>query len=136
MRSRDGNRPLLFSICSIIFFHSLVLNASEYLISYRYVVKDTILYNESLHISKAMTKCEGTPYNPLLLNHKNTKNLKDILSDSQEEFIDYIHKLGLDVRHTSLTQNMQNSSTTILTLKTRCFKVEINENFAKIAPLK
>ena len=136
MRGRDGNRSLLLSVCSVIFFNSLALNASEYLISYRYVVKDLILYNESLDISKAMRKCQGTPVNPLILDNKNSQNIKEIISKSNEEFIDYIHKLGLHLEYTSLTKEMQNSSTTILTLKTTCFKVNVNKNFAIISPLK
>jgi hypothetical protein len=40
------------------------------------------------------------------------------------------------VSYNSTTTNMKNSSTTILTLKTTCFKVDINDNFAKITPLK
>ena len=136
MRGRDGNRSLLRSICSIIFFSSLAsLNASEYLISYRYVVKDTVLYNETLDISKAMRKCEGTPQNSLLLEHNHSKNIKDVLISSNDEFINFIHKIGLHVEHESITKNMQNSSTTILTLKTTCFKVDFNEKFVKIAPL-
>jgi hypothetical protein len=136
MRSRDGNRTLLLSICTIIFFNPLLLSASEYLISYRYVVKDAILYNETLSIAKAMKKCLGTPQKSIILKNKNSKDLKELISKNEDEFIDFIHKIGLDVEYNSITQNMQNSSTTILTLKTTCFKVEFNENFAKIAPLK
>ena len=64
------------------------------------------------------------------------KNIKNIISTNSQEFLDYVHKLGLHVEHKDLTINAQNSSTTVLTLKTTCFKVDFNENFAKIAPLK
>jgi len=83
-----------------------------------------------------MQKCKGDPQKPILLEHNKSKNLKDVISSANSEFIDYIHKLGLHVEHNSVTKNMQNSSTTILTLKTTCFKVDFNEKFAKIAPLK
>ena len=136
MRGRDGNRTLLLSVCSVILFNSLALSASEYLISYRYVVKDILQYNETLHVSKAMRKCKGTPQNSILLEHNNSKNIRDVISSSNDEFIDYIHKLGLHVTHDSITHNMKNSSTTILTLKTTCFKVDFNEKFARIAPIK
>ena len=136
MRGRDGNYSLLLTVCSVIFFNSFALNASEYLISYRYVVKDLIIHNESLDISKAMKKCQGTPQNPIILEHNNSQNLKDVISNSNSEFIDYIHKLGLHVEYDSVTQNMKNSSKIILTLKTTCFKVDFNEKFARIAPIK
>jgi hypothetical protein len=136
MRSRDGDHTFTRSVLLLALFSSLALNASEFLISYRYVIKDAILYNETLDVAKAMKKCSGTAQKLLSLEHHNRKDIRDILSINSTEFIEFIHKLGLDVSHRGETINMQNSSTTILTLKTTCFKVDINENFAIIAPLK
>ena len=136
MRSRDGNHTLSLSICTIILFHSLALHASEYLISYRYLVKDTIVYNETLDVAKAMQKCKGNASNSLLLATNENKDLKKILTKNHEKFIDYIQKIGLNVIHYEHTTNFQNTSTTILTLKTTCFKVDFNDNFAKITALK
>lgn len=83
-----------------------------------------------------MKKCTGKPYSPIIFETRDDKNLKKILSTNNEEFIEYIHKLGLCVEHKDKTQNYQYSSTTILTLKTTCFKVDFNDNFVKISPLK
>ena len=135
MRSRDGNYS--FSLRLLIsFLFTLSLNAEEYLISYRYVVKDATIYNESLQISKTMKKCDGETYQPIILENDGSKNLKEIISKNDELFREYMHKIGLNVKHDETTENLQNKSTTILTLKTKCFKVDINDNFAKIAPLK
>ena len=136
MRSRDGSSTLSRSICSLILLSSLTLNAAEYLISYRYVVKDATLYNEELYISHAMKKCEGVPQKPLFLESDGSDDLKNIIDKNNEKFIEYVHKLGLDVNHKDTNINLHNSSTTILTLKTTCFKVDFNDNLAKIAPLK
>jgi hypothetical protein len=136
MRSRNGNRNLSFRLCSIIIFSSLTLTASEHLISYKYIVKDAILYNETLLISDAMTKCDGKPQKELILINNNSENLKQLIFANSEEFIEYIHKLGLHIEHKETTTNLQNHSTTTLTLKTTCFKVDFNDNFARIAPLK
>jgi len=138
MRSRDGNKNFSFSISVglLLLLPSLVLSASEYLISYRYLVKDATLYNETLSISKAMQKCQGNAYNPLILETRDDKNLKKIISAQNEKFIDYMHKLGLNVEHKESTINFQYTSITILTLKTTCFKVDFNDNFVKISPLK
>ena len=143
MRSRDGNYYLTRTICSLILLSSLVYphylkaqDAKEFLISYRYIVKDATLYNEKLQISSSMKKCYGKPGRVFILPTNGDKNLKLIVSKNSEEFIDYIHKLGLHIEHKELTVNSQNTSTTILTLKTRCFKVDFNDNFVKIAPLK
>ena len=136
MRSRDGNRTLSCRFCTLILLSSLALNASEYLISYRYVVKNAILYNETLQISKAMQKCKGTPQTSLILQKNHTKNIKKIIRNHMDDFITYIHKLSIDVEHKEKNSNYQNSSTTILTMHTRCFKVDFNDNFAKITALK
>ena len=136
MRSRDGNYTFSLSICAIILFHSLVLSASEYLISYRYLVKNAILYNETLEIARAMHKCKGTPSNSLLLESNNSKNIKQIITLNHEKFINYIYQLGIHVEHQEQTIDLQNISTTILTLKTTCFKVDFNDNFVIISALK
>jgi len=139
MRSRDGNFTFSLSICTVTLFSTLfssALLADEYFISYRYVIKDAMLYNESLLISKAMQKCSGFADQSIILDSNGEKNLNKIISKNSEAFISYIHKLGLSVRHNEKTTNYKNSSTTILTLKTTCFKVDFNDNFAKITPLK
>ena len=135
MRSRDGSNAFSLSIWLLVLF-SVVLNADEYLISYRYVVKDFVLYNEKLDISKAMKKCDGKIYDSITLDIKSESNLKNIISKNSDKFIEYIHRLGLHLKHRDLIINYRNSSSTVLTLKTTCFKVDINENFAIIAPLK
>lgn len=136
MRSRDGNNDFSLRLCSLIFFSSLALHASEYLISYKYIIEDIMLYNETLLISEAMTKCHGKPQEELVFNKSNSKDLKKIISENSEKFIDFIHKLGLHIEHKETTTNLRNSSTTTLVLKTTCFKVDFNDNIVKIAPLK
>ena len=136
MRSRDGNRTFSRRLFTLILFHSLALNASEFLISYSYTVKDATFYNETLHISKAMKKCSGTPEKSFMFETDGEKDLKKIISNNKDEFIDYIHKLGLHLKHDEKTHNYHYTSLTTLTLKTTCFKVDFNDNFAKIAPLK
>ena len=136
MRSRDGNSTLSLRLCSIIIFSSLALNASEYLISYKYITRDALLYNETLLISNAMTKCDGKPQKGLSLINNSSNDIKELLLKNSEKFINYLHKLGMQVQHKERTSALQNSSSTVLTLKTTCFKVDFNDNFATIAPLK
>ena len=139
MRSRDGNSYLTRTIYSLIFLLSLAfisLDAKEYLISYRYVVKDAMLHSELLYISDAMQKCKGKEEKALILIIDNNDTIRETISKNSEEFIDYMHKLGLHVEHREVTKNYINHSTTTLTLKTTCFKVDFNENLVRIAPLK
>jgi hypothetical protein len=83
-----------------------------------------------------MKKCSGTPQKSFIFDTDGEKDLKKIISKDREEFINYIHKLGLHLNHNEKTKNYQHSSFTTLTLKTTCFKVDFNDNFAKISPLK
>jgi hypothetical protein len=83
-----------------------------------------------------MQKCSGETYSPITLENTGFKTLKEVISHNSFEFIEYLHKLGLQVKHESKTINHKNISTTVLTLKTKCFKVDFNDNFAKLAPLK
>lgn len=137
MRSRDGNRHFTRRLCSVVFFlFPLALSAGEYLISYKYIVKDATLYNETLFISQSMKKCSGLPQNDLLLHSDGESDLKKIISQNSAEFLEYIHKLGLHVAYNDVTTNLQNSSTTTLTLRTTCFKVDFNDTFVTIAPLR
>jgi len=137
MRSRDGDNSISLRLRTVIFlFLVSSLSAEEYYISYRYVVKDALLYNESLAVSRAMKKCKGETYSPLILDSDNSNNLKKIISKNSQMFINYLHKLGLQVEHKENTLNYQNHATTVLTLKTKCFKVDFNDNFARITPLK
>ena len=95
-----------------------------------------MLYNETLLISKTMHKCSGKLQKPLQLESKNNENLTDILLRNREEFVEYLQELGLNVKHNEKTSSYQNHATTIVTLKTTCFKVDFNDNFAIISPLK
>jgi len=140
MRSRDGYCSHSFtniSITFLLFWCLPVLQADEYLISYRYTVKNALLYNETLDVSKAMTKCSGTLLPEyLLLPRENSKKLKKILLKNSDTFFQYISKIGLNVSNQDYTYNGKNNSFIIITLKTTCFKVDFNENFVKIAALK
>ena len=135
MRGRDGNNALLLRLCSAIIFISFTLDASEYHVSYRYMVKDMVLFNETLLVSQAMTKCKGKPQEALVLEN-DSKDFKKIVDKNSNEFIDFIHSIGLHTEHKDTTINSLNSAITILTLKTTCFKVDFNDNFVTIAPLK
>ncbi len=87
-------------------------------------------------MSPAMTKCQGTPQSPLILEGYRSKNLKKILQSHHEQFVRYIQGLGLEVVSYGKTINFQNSSTIILTLKTTCFKVDFNDSFVTISVIK
>lgn len=135
MRSRDGNRSFLLSICTLILLFSRILTADEYLISYRYTVKDATLYNDSLQVSRAMKKCSGMPAESIFLYDIKSDNLKTIVQNHLDEFISFINKIGFTINHKEKTVNMQNSSTTHVIFKSHCFEVDFNDKFVKITQL-
>ena len=84
-----------------------------------------------------MQKCKGTIFQkPLILESKNSHDLKYTLQRNSEIFFQYLSKIGLVVENHETLYNQTDQSFTIITLKTTCFKVDFNENFVKIAPLK
>ena len=83
-----------------------------------------------------MTKCFGKPYESLYLDTINSHNLKDLLLQNKEKFTNFLSKVGFIVTNKESTYNTYHTSTTIMTLKTTCFKVDFNDNFVKISPLK
>ncbi|WP_415249438.1 hypothetical protein [Sulfurimonas sp.] len=95
-----------------------------------------LLYDDSLKVSHAMKHCIGKAQSSIELPDKHSNDLNEVIKNNSIEFMNFIHKIGLDVDHKETTTNAQNTSTTILTLKTTCFKVDFNDNFARIIHLK
>ena len=83
-----------------------------------------------------MKKCHGKPDKFIELVDNESEDLKQIIKNNSFEFTNFIHTLGIDVKHNETTIHAQNSSTTILTLKTTCFKVDFNDSLARITALK
>jgi hypothetical protein len=83
-----------------------------------------------------MQPCQGKPYPELTLEKEPNQSLQDILTPQNELFFHYIAQLGLEVNFAQETTNAQATSTTIITLRTTCFKVDFNDYFVKISALK
>ena len=134
MRSRIRNRSLSFSIYSLVFL-PFYLYGDSYLIGYRAIVKDALLVDEILNISRAMTPCVGTLQKSLLLNNS-SENIHTLLKDNAQEFYSYLLSQSLHVKHNESVINSQSKSLTTLTFPTHCFKVDFKGNLAKITLIK
>jgi len=134
MRSRDGNRLKTLAIFSLVFCVQLL--GVDTIISYRLVVRDAIILNDYLSVSRAMTKCEGHAKNAIYIDTNGSKNLHTILENNPEAFTQFIAHENLQVSHREKTLNAVNHSTTILQMAPTCFAVDFNEDFVKISPLK
>jgi len=136
MRSRDASYTFSLRIYTLILFLSSALFADEYLISYRDVVVNSQLYNHQFYISKSMQKCKGIEQQPIILENPNHLSLEKLLASQETNFYRYTQKIGLEIKDDTLQKKMKISSHTSLTFKTKCFKVDVNENFVKIAYIK
>jgi hypothetical protein len=83
-----------------------------------------------------MQKCYGEESNSIVLDANGDQNLKQIILNNSDKFIDYLHKIGLEVVHHDKTLNNIYTSNTSMTFKTTCFKVDFNDTFARITALK
>jgi hypothetical protein len=83
-----------------------------------------------------MKHCSGSPLKTIIFSRNNNETFKELISKNREEFVEYLYYLGLNVTHEAKTTDAQNHSTTTITLRTTCFKVDFNDNFAKISALK
>jgi hypothetical protein len=100
------------------------------------MVKNSLLYNEKLYVSKAMTKCQGKATRSLELERDDSKNLKQILLNNPDKFFLFLSTNGIFIENKDIIINGVDSSSTVITLKSQCFKVDFNDNFVKITPLK
>ena len=134
MRSRNGNRAFLLAVCTVTAFFPLC--ADDYIISYRAATQDALLLNEQLNVSRSMRPCSGTPLDPLVLYADEERPLKAILTEHSDSFFTFLQSLPLQLTHHEKTTDGQSRSVTVLSLPPRCFTVDFNDGFVKIAPLK
>lgn len=135
MRSRNGNRPFIFTYLAVI--TTVAFGADNYYIGYRLTAKNTQAINETLSVSKAMQPC--LPFNPsstITLKRTNHESLHTLLTREQTLFLEFAASNELRVKsndHFSVT-NPQTLNT--LTLPTRCYAVEFNDESVTITATK
>lgn len=131
MRSRNGNRPFVFTSLALI--SSLALGADEYYIGYRLVAKNAQPINETLAISKAMRPCiKAAGFATLTLIRKNDESLESLLQREQTAFLEFaaLHDVHIKNNETVSLSSIQNINT--LTLPSRCYAVEFNDELVTI----
>ena len=140
MRSGDGDSTkslrIFFILTLFVQLFFSTANADEYYVSYRYVVKDAMMFNESLHVSKAMKQCGGKSAISIELESHESRDLKRVIKENFEDFFLFISKLGFHIQDSHENYNAQAHNMTTTTLKSQCFKVHFNDNFATITALK
>lgn len=134
MRSRDGNRSYLLQYSALIL--TTLLQADSYHIGYRATIKDALLVNETLSVSRTMTRCQGRIHPPLLLDRLHNETLQQLITNNRDAFDNYLRQYSLHVRSYEKTINSMSKIQTTLTFPTECFTVDFKGNLAKIALIK
>ncbi|MBV5321444.1 MAG: hypothetical protein JZU62_07150 [Sulfuricurvum sp.] len=135
MRSRNGNCPFIFTSLALI--STLCTGADNYYIGYRFATKNTQAINETLSISKAMKPCNKFTDSPLLLLKRlPNEKLETLLEREQSAFIEFAASQELRVKSNDTLNKAQIQTLNSLTLPTRCYAVEFNDDSVTITPTK
>lgn len=131
MRSRNGNRPFVFTSLALI--STLIHAADHYYIGYRLTTKNAQPIEERFTVSKAMQPCNEYGNFILTLPRLSEQTLETVLNLERSTFIEYAaeHELRLKSNETITSSNVQSLQT--LTLPTRCYAVEFNDHSVTIS---
>jgi hypothetical protein len=135
VRSRNGNSPFIFTHLALI--ATLSFGADHYYIGYRFTAKNTQAINEKLSVSKAMQPCSKQTELPVLVlkRHPN-EPFESVLGREENQFLDFASAQELRIKSnesfTPQHMEIQNS----LTLPTRCYAVEFNNESVTITATK
>lgn len=133
MRSRNGNRPFIFSLVTLIV--SLVSNADEYYIGYRLVAKNAEPIHEMLVISKAMRPCIKSPSSSTLTLFRHTdESLESLLQREQNAFLEFAAHHEIHIKNNETIYPLSSQSMNTLTIPSRCYAVEFNDDLVTIFP--
>ncbi len=131
MRSRNGNRPFVFTSLALI--TTLCAGADHYYIGYRLTTKNAQPIEEHFTLSKAMQPCSKYTNFPLTLPRLYDEPLETLLTREQTRFIEYAteHEIRLKSNESFSSANIKSLQT--LTLPTRCYAVEFNDHSVTIS---
>ena len=134
MRSRNGNRSFVFSSLALIAILSS-LNADDYYIGYRLSAHNAYIVHESLWVSKAMQPCPHTKNISLTLvkNHPN-ESLESLLKRQQIPFLEFAAAEELRIKSNDTHTSYRTQTLNTLTIPTRCYAVEFNDDSVTITP--
>lgn len=135
MRSRNGNFPFLFSGFTLIF--TLAIKADDYYIGYRLTAKNTQAINETLSVSKAMQPCGSLDNSAILvLKHTPDETLETVLKREETTFLEFASYQELHLKSNDRFSASTVHSLNSLTLPTKCYAVEFNNESVTITATK
>lgn len=135
MRSRNGNFPFLFSGFTLIL--SLTIKADDYYIGYRLTAKNIQAINETLSVSKAMQPCGSPDHSAkLVLKYTPDETLEAVLKREETVFLEFASYQELHVKSNDHISVSGTQTLNSLTLPTKCYAVEFNNESVTITATK
>ena len=136
MRSRNGNCPFIFTTLTVI--ATIAFGADNYYyIGYRLTSKNTQPINETLSISKAMQPCH--PLNPsesITLQRLSNESLQTLLKRNPTPFLEFAASNEFHIKSNDSFKLQNTQTLNALTLPTRCYAVEFNDESVTITSTK
>lgn len=135
MRSRNGNRPFIFTYLTII--ATLSFGADHYYIGYRFTAKNTQAINEKLSVSKAMQPCSKKTELPVLvLQRRPNEPFESVLEREESLFLEFAATQELRIKSNESFTPQHIESQNSLILPTHCYAVEFNNESVTITATK
>ncbi|MBD3810055.1 MAG: hypothetical protein IE884_06035 [Sulfuricurvum sp.] len=111
------------------------LGADEYYIGYRLVAKNSQPINETITVSKAMRPCiKAISPSTLTLIRTPNESLESLLQREQTAFLEFAAHHDVHIKNNETTHPLSSQSINVLTLPSRCFAVEFNDELVTITP--
>lgn len=133
MRSRTRNHPLLLTVLSLI--GATALQGEDYLIGYRITTQNSQIFYEKLSVSKSMSPCKGKKLSSITVTREFNDSLKTTLLQNEEEFFNFAAQQPLHLQSHQNINSDEHLSSETLTLPTKCYAVEFNDDTATITLL-
>lgn len=134
MRSGTRNRPFLLTVFTVITASSLL--GDEYLIGYRLATHNSALISDRITVSKSMTRCLGEKKESLYLPRLSNQTLQSLLNSNEDEFLEFASQQSINLQSRQNISNHGQNSTDSMTLPTRCYVVDFNDDSVTISLLK
>jgi hypothetical protein len=83
-----------------------------------------------------MQKCQGIIQPSIIIQNPKNLTLQKLLISQETKFYHYTQQIGLKVQDNLEQKNKKFQTKTSIIFTTKCFKVDVNENFVKIAYIK
>ncbi|MDP3266180.1 MAG: hypothetical protein Q8M39_05065 [Sulfuricurvum sp.] len=134
MRSGTRNRPFLLTVFAVISTSALM--GDEYLIGYRLITQNSTLISDRVSVSKSMTPCLGIKQESLVLPRKPSQTLQALINSNEDEFIEFATQQTIKLQSHQNISNSGHVSSDSMTLPTRCYVVDFNDDSVTISLLK